>query len=140
MHRFRALVLLGWHFLVHWLRKVTFRYDRGGVARFRANYDGEGLAPLTAEQRLQLPLWQGCVGCGLCDLNCVGATADGPAHNVSLQLLMSAGSRDLSAWKVSSAEAQRALEDCPTCRACEAVCPTQVPIVEVLQTLAATPR
>lgn len=131
MARFRALVLLGWHFILHWLSKLFFLYRRGGIERFRANYDADHLLPIATEDRPSMPDWQGCIGCGLCDALCPATPAILRHAGATPQFLMTAGSRDTSAL-VAAREEVTALLGCDACKACEDACPAGVPIRDVL--------
>ncbi|HYP88470.1 MAG TPA: hypothetical protein VEQ59_09955, partial [Polyangiaceae bacterium] len=39
----------------------------GGIAAFRRAYDADGLPPVTADERAELPTFSRCVACGICD-------------------------------------------------------------------------
>ncbi|TVQ98781.1 MAG: hypothetical protein EA398_13070 [Deltaproteobacteria bacterium] len=129
MKRMRALVLLGWHFLLHWLSKVTFTYRRGGLPRFRENYDPDGLLPLSPEDRALLASWQRCTACGLCEAVCAEAGLVVEGGRTGPMELMTAGSRDLSEHPVA---ARAATGDVPGAEEAAALCPMAVPIPEVL--------
>lgn len=118
----RALVLLAWHFVRHVLRKVTFRYDRGGSTRFLSNYASDGALPVVASDGVLLPSSQGCIGCGACDAHC---HADG---GVSVLMLLASGPRDLSALPLPEVSGLA----CSACAGCSTVCPVGVPIAETL--------
>jgi succinate dehydrogenase/fumarate reductase-like Fe-S protein len=127
--RLHALALLALYFWRHWLLKVTFRYDRGGLARFRANYEREGLLPVPSTSRADTAVWMRCTACGLCDAVCPGAP-DGP---LTLSSLLGAASRDTSTAADAAADARRL--PCEGCAACRDVCPVGIDVRNALEHL-----
>ena len=130
MKRLRAIALLGWHFLLHWLRKLFFVYRRGGIARFRENYDPDHLLPVGEQDRAMLDRWQRCTACGLCEAVCAAAAPVARHGAAGPMLLMTAGSRDLSEHRVAMLAA--GAEEVPGAEEAAALCPVGVPIPEVL--------
>jgi hypothetical protein len=63
--RLKAIWLLSWALLRALVRRLFGR--RGGLAAFRANYDPDGLPPVTLEERRRLPAFSRCIACGVCD-------------------------------------------------------------------------
>ena len=117
MSRLFALLLLAWS-LVRSLVDGLFGRRRG-VAQFRLNYAEARLPPMTAEDRVLLPLLSGCIACGLCD---VGSVKSGTGA-MQLALSDSRSMPDYDAALVSLAATSEAelLE-------AEALCPTRVPL------------
>lgn len=128
MRRVIAIALLAFHFWKHILLKVTFLYRAGGEERFVGNYRPDRVLPVPARVRTDLPSWHACNGCGLCD-------ALNPAPEVSVMTLIGSGLRDFTMREDVAAEAQMVLEAGPTSEM-EAICPTSVPIGDVLHFLA----
>lgn len=64
--RLHALLLLAWALVVTLFRRAFGRGPRG-LALFRANYDADRLPPVTAEERIELGGFSGCIACGRCD-------------------------------------------------------------------------
>lgn len=124
----RAFWLLGFHFWRHILKKITFLYDRGGERRFVENYRPDRIFPVPEQARESLPEWQRCTACGLCD-----AVAARPEQ--SLMGLVVSGLRDFSAH-TELAEDARHFTDVAALERAEQVCPSQVPIREVVHFLA----
>lgn len=129
MKRLHALALLAFYFWRHWLLKLTFRYDRGGSARFLANYRPDHIEPLTRAERKGRARAMSCIGCGLCDAVCLPANEqpDGP---LSLSALMLAAGRDGTIAASAKVDARRL--GCTDCGACEPLCPAGLPIVRLL--------
>lgn len=132
MNRLRALVLLGWHFALHLLRKVTLTYRRGGAKRFRANYDPDRLLPVEPNDRATLAAWQRCTGCGLCEAVCAEAGLVTRGPHAGPMVLMTAGTRDLSALPAASSAAGDPGAGIPGAAEAAALCPVGVPIPDVI--------
>ncbi|MFT6398927.1 MAG: ferredoxin [Bradymonadia bacterium] len=128
MRRIVAIALLAFHFWKHIFLKVTFLYRAGGEERFVGNYRPDRVLPVPARVRANLPEWHSCVGCGLCD-------AVGPTSDISVMSLVGSGLRDFTMREDVAAEAAAVLEAGPTAKM-EAICPTSVPIGDVLRYLA----
>jgi ferredoxin len=128
MNQLRAIALLALHFWKHIFLKVTFLYRAGGRERFVSNYTADRVLPVPNRVREALPSWHGCVGCGLCD-------AVSPTPEISVMTLVGCGLRDFTMREDVAAEAQAVL-DAGDCGAMEGICPTRVPIRDVLRFLA----
>jgi ferredoxin len=134
MRRAYAMVLLGWHLLLHVLKKVTFLYDPGGIDAFRHAFDADGLGSLTARESDLLAEWRRCIGCGLCEaatpeLHFIPARRrQGPSY-----LAMSA-SRDLSEleWARDAADAVEVLDR----DSLRDICPVDIDLVELAEFVA----
>ena len=135
MNRLKALWLLGWHFFLHWLRKLTFLYDRGGIKRFRGNFDREGLVPLDEQERELLPRWQACIGCGLCEAVCPDLRAIPDGRHTGPAYLAHSAVRDLSEARMAIHAAELLARCQDGCRDCEDICPTGVPLAELARFL-----
>lgn len=129
MRRLHAYALLGWHFLLHWLKKLFFLYRPGGVERVRQNFESEGLTPLTADERRLLSEWQSCIDCGLCEAVCPELGVVPEQRQMGPALLAQSGVRDLSAAPLTlpSTEALRACDD----ERLQAICPVGIPLVDL---------
>ena len=112
---------------LRWLRKALGGAAPDGKARFMANFDADGIRPLTKAEADIGPLLQRCIRCGLCDALC-GHTAGifkGPSylastHSRSLPEIVHAGPYLLE------------YRSCRDCEGCVDICPTGVPIKEVV--------
>ncbi len=129
MHRIYAFVLLGWHFLLHYLRKLTFVYDPGGIEQFRENFDQEGLGSLSDEDRRALHQWQRCIGCGLCEAACPELSVIPDNRHAGPRYLAMGTIRDLSESELAVPSAE-ALERCD-CEDLREVCPVDIPICDI---------
>lgn len=137
MKKFHAYLYLGWHFLLHVLRKVTFTYRAGGIARVRENFEPEGITPLTEAERDLLHEWQRCIGCGFCEavspeLSLIPENAH-QAHLFGPQFMAESAMRDLSHAELALPSAETiARLNAP---ALEGICPVGIPLVELAEFL-----
>ncbi len=124
----KAVALLGSNFVMHVLSRATFTYDRGGLARFRDNFDPQGLLPLPPQARDLLPAWQRCTACGLCDLVCPTLLGNIAAQRFAGPQAVASGLlRNLPDLAITSADAEP-LYACDGCHACEDICPQSIPL------------
>jgi hypothetical protein len=62
-----------------------------GIAAFRRAYDADGLPPVTAAERAELPTFSRCVACGICDRGeSERIAASGGAYRGVMPLMLSA--------------------------------------------------
>lgn len=111
----------------HQLRRVRpgRRSGAGGYGRVRALYAADGLLPLTAEERAQMPAMSRCINCGICDL------VAGRLGAASLPDLSSAYLRPLPLLAVVGADLNGEADLAAAARAC----PTGVPLPELAATI-----
>lgn len=133
MSRLYAVVLLGWHFLLHYLKKITFLYDPGGLEQFRDNFDAEGLYSLDERERGLLDEWQRCIGCGLCEAACSELSAIPDQRHTGPRYVAMSSMRDLSESDLAIPSAD-ALADCD-CDELEEVCPVDIPVCDLAEFL-----
>jgi ferredoxin len=134
MRRLHAIVLLGWHFLLHVLSKLLLVYEPGGLKQFRENFEAEGLHSLDEDERELIADWQRCIGCGLCEAACSElSVVPDHRHEVPSYVAM-ATMRDLSATEdaVPSAEALASIDDCDEL---EGICPVDIPLCDLAEFL-----
>ena len=129
MSRLYAIVLLGWHFLLHYLKKLTLLYEPGGLEQFRDNFDEEGLASLSERERELLQQWQRCIGCGLCEAACSEMSVVPENRHLGPRYLALSSWRDLSESDLAVPSAD-ALDEAD-CQAIESVCPVDIPVCEL---------
>ncbi len=122
--RVKALFLLAGALIWTLLRRL-FGRSRHGIAAFRANYDADGLPPVSATERAEMADFQRCIACGLCDR---GETeriaASGGAYRGVMALVLSAA-RSMPEYRAAaysfSFVPPEVLEEK------ERICPTRVP-------------
>lgn len=129
MNRVYAIVLLGWHFLLHYLKKITFLYDPGGIEQFRENFDDEGLYSLDERQRELLGDWQRCIGCGLCEAACDELSVIPEGRETGPRYVALSSSRDLSESDLAVPSAD-ALSACD-CDELQRICPVDIPVCDL---------
>lgn len=125
----RSLALLGFRALfVHPVRLLVTPRHRRGRERFIANYVSEGLIPLANPD----PAFMRCIGCGLCDLECplagkpLGSLGNAPFLGPSV--VARAWTRATPDLTHVASSLERLPDACGSCRRCEEVCPTRVPL------------
>ena len=126
--RIKAIVLLAFA-LLRTLLRLLFRRGRRGIAAFRQNYDADGLPPVTASEREQMPAFGRCIACGLCDRGEGQRIArSGGAYRGVMSLVLSA-SRSMpdyraAAYSVSFISDEELAEK-------ERICPVAVPMRQI---------
>lgn len=109
--------------LVTLLRRLVSRKGTG-IQAFRDNYDADGLPPVSEAERANMPRFQPCIACGLCDRGEADRiAASGGAYRGVMALVIS-GSRSMpdyraAAYSFSFVTDQVLLEK-------ERICPTHV--------------
>lgn len=121
--RIKALVVLGYNFNLHMLRKVVSRDCTDQAELFRGYFREDRLPALTEREHRELLEFEGCVACGLCPSHCrVMALAagrfQGPLH------LATAASRSQPEFR----DDLDSLLLCSVCGQCEPICPEHVPV------------
>lgn len=133
MFSFGSLVRLGAYFVTQLVVRLFRRAPQ--LPAFRASYDGDGLAPLTLDEREVLSTLSRCVACGACDAafdaygKVVRSEIRGPSE---LPLAYSRSLPDLDAtsgWLVHLGKGDLAR--------LERACPVDVPFTRVVRTLRA---
>ena len=105
-----------------------------GETRFLESYGTEGYLPLPAAARDRRWHASRCVGCGLCDAACDTLAPIRRGVLPALSALPLAYSRSMHDYAFA-APALDALGACEGCAACEAVCPTGVPLKEIVDAI-----
>ncbi|GAC1363321.1 MAG: hypothetical protein NVSMB47_15120 [Polyangiales bacterium] len=121
MPSLHALVVLAWALIRTLLARLVG--GESGLLRFHRNYDADRLPAVTSAERAAMPSMQGCIACGLCDLD--GATVRG-AGPMDLALASARTTVDADAASLGLA----ALSD-EVLAAREKICPTRVPLVAI---------
>ncbi|HEV8244698.1 MAG TPA: hypothetical protein VGP93_02985 [Polyangiaceae bacterium] len=126
--RLKALVLLAGALLATLLRRLLSRQE-DGIKAFRSHYDGDGLPPVSPDERRMLYEFQRCIACGLCDRGEGERIArSGGAYRGPMALVL-AGSRSMPDYRAAAysfgfvSEAVLAQK--------ETICPTGVPFRKI---------
>lgn len=127
--RIKALWLLAWALLKTLVQRL-FRPSRG-LAAFRENYDGDGLPPVTPEERAAMETFGRCIACGLCDHGESERIARSGGAYRGLMPLMVAASRSMPDYR--AAAYSFSFVPAEVLEAKEAICPTRMPMLAVAQ-------
>jgi len=128
--RVKAIVLLTFA-LFRTLLRLVFRRRRGGIPAFRANYDADGLPPVSAHERARLPGFSRCIACGLCDrgeAERIGAS--GGAYRGVMALVLAA-SRSMPDFRAAAYSFSFVSDEVLAEK--ERICPTGVPMRQIAQ-------
>lgn len=120
-------MLLALALLRSWLRHLLTRRD--GYAAFRANYDPDGLPPVTPSEREAMDGFGRCIACGLCDRGeAERIAASGGAYRGVMALVL-AGSRSMPDFR--GAAYSLGFVPLEVLREKERICPAKVPIARI---------
>src|SRR6478752_3657181 len=98
----------------------------GGIAAFRRAYDADGLPPVTADERAELPTFSRCVACGICDRGeSERIAASGGAYRGVMPLMLSA-SRSMPDFRAAAYSLSFVTDEALAEK--ERICPAQVPM------------
>lgn len=126
--RIKAWFLLGLALLkTLLLRAVSRKGD--GIAKFRENYDADGLPPVTPEERRGFAAFERCVACGLCDRGESGRMARSGGAYRGVMALVIAGSRSMPEFR-AAAYGFRFVPD-EVLAEKEGICPVRIPFRRV---------
>lgn len=122
--RLKAIFLLALFLMKTVLRRI-FTNRKAGIHAFRANYDADGLPPVSLLEREEMPAFSGCIACGLCDR---GETrrieASGGAYRGVMGLVL-AGSRSMPDYRAAAYSFSFVSDEVLAEK--EKICPTGVP-------------
>ena len=127
MGRLHALLILAWA-LVRSLLAPLFG-TRRGLADFRKSYAPDRLPPVSPEERRTLPMLEGCVACGLCDVGEGARIARSGGAFAGVMDLMLASSRSMPDFD-AAARSFDAIGDARLAEL-ETRCPVRVPMRKV---------
>jgi hypothetical protein len=99
--RIKALFLLAVA-LIKTLLVRALSGRRDGIAKFRANYDADGLPPVTLEERQGFAAFERCVACGLCDRGESARIARSGGAYRGVMALVIAGSRSMPEFRAAA--------------------------------------
>ncbi|RMG19238.1 MAG: (Fe-S)-binding protein [Deltaproteobacteria bacterium] len=107
-----------------------------GEQRFLKSYAPEGLLPEPPERVGRRFDHDGCIHCGLCDATCDLLARVRRVEVPAVSALPVAWSRSMPEYPYVE-PALRHFEACEACQACERMCPTGVPLLDLVQELRA---
>ncbi len=122
--RFKAILLLALY-LVKTVFRRLFTSRKSGIAAFRANYDADGLPPVSLAEREAMPDFSRCIACGLCDRGESGRIAASGGAYRGLMTLVLAGSRSMPDYRAAAYSFSFVTDEVLAQK--EQICPTQVP-------------
>jgi hypothetical protein len=122
--RVKALLLL-FLAVVKTLFGRAFESKGDGIARFRENYDADGLPPVTPEERQGFAAFERCIACGLCDRGEATRIARSGGAYRGIMGLVIAGSRSIPEFRAAAYGLGFVPEE--TLIEKEAICPVRIP-------------
>lgn len=141
MKRFFAATLIGLHLIrqiifriVHLLTRRFRKNPISGTDIFNANYGADRIIPLTSEEAANFARMGRCICCGLCDSACDNIRSARLIALRSPSLVALTHSRDLPA-SIYAGPLLAEFERCGDCSQCIDVCPTDVPINDIVRML-----
>src|SRR5260221_5129831 len=122
--RLKAILLLALFLMKAVLRRL-FTNRKSGIAAFRANYDADGLPPVSSAEREEMPAFSRCIACGLCDRGEASRIeASGGAYRGVMALVL-AGSRSMPDYRAAAYSFGFVSDEVLAEK--EKICPTGVP-------------
>jgi hypothetical protein len=128
--RLKALWLLALSLIVTVLRR-TFQRRRDGIAAFRANYDADGLPPVSAAERERIGDFSRCIACGLCDRGETQRIADSGGAYRGVMALVLAASRSMPDFRAAAYSFSFVPDEVLAEK--ERLCPTGVPMRRIAE-------
>src|SRR5450432_2484839 len=108
--RLKAIVLLALYLMKTVFRRL-FTNHKSGIGAFRANYDADGLPPVSLAEREEMPAFSRCIACGLSDRG--------------VMALVLAGSRSMPDYRAAAYSFSFVTDEVLAEK--EKICPTGVP-------------
>jgi hypothetical protein len=127
MEQLHAVVILAWA-LVRTFFASLFGTRRGLLA-FEKSYAADRLPPVSPDERRALPLFGGCIACGICDIGEGARAAASLGVYAGVMDLMLASSRSMPDFDVAAASFD-AVGDARLAEL-EPRCPTRVPMRQI---------
>ncbi|MSP25145.1 MAG: hypothetical protein EXR75_08265 [Myxococcales bacterium] len=132
-----ALVLLAWSLVKVLVRRI-FGRSESGLAAFHANYGGEGLAALDADERTMLPACSRCIACGRCDHGEAERITASNGEYPGLMQLVLASSRSIPDFHLTKRAFAHVPDDVLANKTRD--CPTRVPFLAIKRLVAQKAR
>jgi succinate dehydrogenase/fumarate reductase-like Fe-S protein len=134
--KIRAYTLLAIQaFIFQPIRRIR-QLGRTGETRFLEAYGPDRLLPLGPEERARRDRWSGCIHCGLCDAACEVLGRVRRSEVPALSATPIGYSRSMSEYPFARISVAH-LSTCADCNRCESVCPTGVPLREIVEDVCA---
>lgn len=124
--RLKAIWLLAWALVTALFRRVFRPRSKAGIAAFRANYDADGLPPVSEEDRERMPDFGRCIACGLCDRGESDRIAESGGDYRGVMSLMLAASRSMPDFGAAAIGFSHVPDSVLAEK--ERICPTGVPM------------
>jgi hypothetical protein len=103
----------------------AFQGKGDGIARFRENYDADGLPPVTPDERAGFAAFERCIACGLCDRGEATRIARSGGAYRGVMGLVIAGSRSIPEFRAAAYGFGFVPEEALIEK--EAICPVRIP-------------
>lgn len=129
LQKIGALSFLGYHFVKHSVRRL-FGISRRDKSHFLKDYAPDGIFAVSGVERSAMPDYSRCVMCRLCDVVCPEISTK---SLLAPSYLVTGFSRSLTDYHRFS----QGSFACGDCRACEDVCPQNVPIRKIVEFMGA---
>ncbi len=127
MGRIHALLILAWALVRSLLAPLVGA--RRGLADFRRSYAADRVAPLTPQEREELPKFSGCIACGLCNVGEGASMVRAAGAYAGVMDLMLASSRSVPDYDAAVRSFDAVGDE--RLAQLEARCPTRVPMRRV---------
>ncbi|MFO1519480.1 MAG: 4Fe-4S dicluster domain-containing protein [bacterium] len=125
MKKTLARIYLGYHFLLHFLKKPFNRRLRG-LKPFVDHYGKDGILPLETSDLTLLRRFSDCIHCGYCDTACPSLLQFPRERFPGPRYIAGAFTRNFHHLMEAALDAPF----CDGCDACERACPCSIPITQ----------
>lgn len=109
--------------------RLLFTKQAPGLEKFHDNYDADGLAPVTADERETMTQYSGCIACGRCDVGESERIAKSDGQYPGLMQLVLASTRSMPDYDAAARGFSFIPDD--VLREKVARCPARIPFVEL---------
>ncbi len=129
--RLKAAWLLTWALVRSLFRRVFSPGSKAGIGAFRANYDADGLPPVSPDEREKLGTFGRCIACGLCDRGEAERIERAGGAYRGIMPLMLAASRSMPDFGAAAVGFSHVPDEVLAEK--ERLCPTRVPMRDIAQ-------